>query len=246
MRRRWARAADADGPNRSCAGTGCSRAAAARRMSSGVTAATSSGRRLEAAHALGLDVQDERQVLPGDGLEVGGLVDPGVGVPFAAHGVDAAHHVRIREALGGAEGHVLHEVGEPRGPGALVAAPHLVEDLRVDNRQRGVFQDHHAQAVGSRSTTAPSSRPAERGAAARRKAASSRDARRMRFPSGGVRSLAPRDGSVRCVAPPGEIVFRHALRVQSAAWGCRFSRITCPRIWRERSSRTRRLRARRI
>ena len=84
-------------------------------------------------HPLGLDEEHPVERLARGGLEIGGLVDPGVAVPAAAELLDDALDLVARDVGGPLEVHVLHPVGDAgQAPGFvlranLVPAPHRRE-----------------------------------------------------------------------------------------------------------------------
>ena len=83
----------------------------------------------EGAHAVGLQPQDEFQMVAGDGLEVVGAVDPGGAVERPAGAGDEAEVLGFADVTGALEHHVLEEVGQPGLAGDLVAGADVVPDV---------------------------------------------------------------------------------------------------------------------
>ena len=71
-------------------------------------------------------LEGEIEMLTGKGLEIGGLVDPGVAVPVPTPFLDNALHIVFRESTGSLEVHVLDPVGDPGEARALVPAADAV------------------------------------------------------------------------------------------------------------------------
>ena len=106
------------------------------------------GIELQVAHAVRLDVQDQRQILRRRSDVVKREVVAGPGVVVRAD-VAQSGRKRINVVPGRAlEHHVLEEVRQARLPRHLVLRADLVPRLHVDHRRRTIGQQQHGQPVG--------------------------------------------------------------------------------------------------
>jgi hypothetical protein len=79
------------------------------------------------SHAVGLGADAEVDPVGGQRLEVGRIVERGLGVPDAALAVNRLVEIARRELFGSLEHHVLDPVGYARFPGWFVAATYFVQ-----------------------------------------------------------------------------------------------------------------------
>ena len=101
----------------------------------------------QAPQSVGFDAQREVELVLRQRLEVGRLVDPGVAVPLAADAGDAGRHLRGREVLRCAEGHVLEVMREARAPILLVTRARAIEHLNAHDGQAALLEHDQLEAV---------------------------------------------------------------------------------------------------
>ena len=101
----------------------------------------------EGCHPIGLEPQDERQVLRGRGLPEHRRVFVRVGVALAAHARDERGVGFGLDVLRALEHHVLEQVREPGAARPLVFRADVIPDLHVHDRRRVVLGQDDGQAV---------------------------------------------------------------------------------------------------
>ena len=101
----------------------------------------------EVRHAVALEVEDQREGLTREVVEVGGEITAGVPVGRATVPLDQVVEDAGTELLPAVEHHVLEEMRDAGPPLPLVPGAAVVEDVRGNDRRRVVLLDEHEKPV---------------------------------------------------------------------------------------------------